>query len=40
MQTNPSLFDYSILILYVLASVSVGLWFASSQKSVELREIR
>lgn len=35
MQANFSLFDYSILILYVLASVTVGLWFARSQKSVE-----
>lgn len=35
MQGNFSLFQYSILILYVLASVSVGLWFARSQKSVE-----
>lgn len=35
MQTNFSLFQYSILILYVVVSVMVGLWFARSQKSVE-----
>ncbi|MBI4027140.1 MAG: hypothetical protein HY360_19295, partial [Verrucomicrobia bacterium] len=35
MQANFSLFEYSILVLYVLASVTVGLWFARSQKSVE-----
>lgn len=35
MQTNFSSFDCLILILYVMASVTVGLWFAWSQKSVE-----
>ncbi len=35
MQADFSWFDYSILIVYVLASVCIGLWFARSQKSVE-----
>jgi SSS family transporter len=35
MPTHFSLFQNSILILYVLVSVLVGLWFARSQKSVE-----
>ena len=35
MNSTFTMFDYSILVVYVLASVSVGLWFARSQKSVE-----
>ena len=35
MQAHFSVFDYSILILYVVVSVGVGLWFSRSQKSVE-----
>jgi SSS family transporter len=35
MHANFSLFDYSILVLYVMASLGVGLWFARSQNTVE-----
>ena len=35
MHASFSILDYAILILYVLASVGIGLWFARSQKSVE-----
>ena len=35
MQASFSLFQYTILILYVVISLVVGLWFARSQKSVE-----
>lgn len=35
MRTNFSLFQHSILILYVLVSVLVGLWFARGQNTVE-----
>ena len=35
MQANFTLFHYSILVLYVLASVTVGLWFVRGQTSVE-----
>ncbi|MFI5335360.1 MAG: sodium/solute symporter [Opitutales bacterium] len=35
MHASFTLFDYAILVGYVLASLSVGLWFARSQKSVE-----
>lgn len=34
MQAGFTISQYSILILYVLVSLSVGLWFARSQKSV------
>src|SRR5688572_6396609 len=35
MQASFSLTHYGILIVYVLVSLVVGLWFARSQKSVE-----
>jgi SSS family transporter len=35
MHASFSILDYAILILYVLGSVGIGLWFARSQKSVE-----
>ncbi len=35
MQASFSILDYSILILYVLGSVALGLWFARGQKNVE-----
>jgi SSS family transporter len=35
MQANFTLFHYFILILYVLVSVTVGLWFVRGQTSVE-----
>ena len=35
MQAHFSILDYSILVLYVVVSVGVGLWFSRSQKSVE-----
>ena len=35
MQADFTFFQYTILILYVLVSLTVGLWFARSQKSVE-----
>ena len=34
MQAGFTVFQYSILLLYVLVSLGVGLWFARSQKSV------